>query len=385
MSRYRYLIIILLVAIGFGSAFLSGYFLRAYFEDATYELPILNQAFDIFINHSFLELPGSRALEYGMIRGMLQASGDPYAIFLEPVQHELETNSLQGSFGGIGVELTLSSEGNIVVFPIANSPAHQAGIQDGDRLISVGDLQIGPTTSIDEINAAIRGPIGDLVKVVVSRKPEFTPIEFQIPRQEIHLPSVTWRIDPDNPTVGIVNPQVIAESTPREILNAIQELKAKGATHFVIDLRDNGGGLLTAGVETARLFLDDGIIMEQQYRGEEIETFAVNVAGPLRDIPLVVLVNQSTASSAEIIAGSIQHHDRGLLIGEPTFGKDSIQLIFDLEDDSSLHVTAAKWWFPGNTVNISENGLQPDVLITKNDSDSDLIMKIAIQSLLEQP
>ena len=385
MSRNRNLIIIFLVGIGFGSAFLSGYFMRAYFESPIKEFPILNQAFDIYINHSYAEIPKSRVLEYGMIRGLLKASEDPYAIFLEPVQHELETNSLQGSFGGIGVELTISSNGDIVIFPVDSGPAHQAGIQDGDRLISVGDLLIGATTSIEEIHAAIRGPIGDRVIVIIAREPDFIPIELQITRQQIHLPSVTWHIDPDNPTVGVVNPHVIAESTPQEIQNAVQELEFKGATHFVIDLRNNGGGLLTAGVETVRLFLEDGVIMQQQYRGEEIDTFEVNVPGPLRDIPIVVLINQSTASAAEIIAGSLQNHNRGLLIGEPTFGKDTIQLVFDLQDDSSLHVTAAKWWIPGITLAIGEDGLQPDIHVSASDTNSDLVMKIAIQSLLVQP
>lgn len=385
MSRYRYLIVIFLIAVGFGSAFISGYFLRAYFEDKQYNLSILNQAFDILLNHAYVELPESRALEYGMIRGMLQASGDPYAIFLEPVQHELETNNLQGSFGGIGVELTISSEGEVVIFPIQNSPAQRADIQNGDRLISVGDLQIGPTTSLDEINAAIRGPIGTRVMVIVTREPDNSPIEFYILREEIHLPSVTWRINPEFPTVGIVNPHVIAESTPEEILMAVQELQDTGATHYVLDLRDNGGGLLTAGVETARLFLSEGIIMEQQYRGKETETFRVNAPGPLKDVPLVILINQSTASSAEIIAGSLQHHNRGLLIGEPTFGKDSIQLVFDLQDESSLHVTAAKWWIPGMEEAMSDNGLQPDIFASAGDSNSDSILKIAVQSLQDHP
>jgi len=384
MSRIRYLLISLLVAVGFVSAFLSGYFLRAYFDSRSNEFPVLNQAYGILLNHAYLDLPESKSLEYGMIRGMLQASGDPYATLQEPAQHELESNNLQGSFGGIGVELTRNQDGDILVYPIIGSPAHHAGIQDGDQLISVDDLNITPETPLDDIKAAIRGPAGNIVKISVIRNPDDTHLDFRIRRAQIHLPSVTWHIAPDNPTIGIINVNIIAESTSEEIQNAVKEMQGKGSNLFILDLRDNGGGLLTAGVDIAKLFLEDGIILEQQYRGEKIETFDVKSPGQIADLPLILLINHNTASAAEIVAGAIQVYDRALLVGEPTFGKDSIQLIFDLQDDSSLHVTAAKWWIPGLSPALSDNGLQPDIAIIPDDSGEDLVMKAAIQSLLEQ-
>jgi carboxyl-terminal processing protease len=384
MSRIRYLLIILLVAAGFVSAFLSGYFLNAYFESGANVFPILDQAFGILKNHAYLDLPETRKLEYGMIRGMLIASGDPHATFHEPVQHELASNNLQGRFGGIGLELTRHQNGEILIFPIIDGPALQAGILDGDQLLSVDDLIITSEVSLEEISAAIRGPVGNSVKIIVAREPELSQLEFNIKREEIHMPSVTWHIFPGYPTIGLINVKIIAETTPDEILSAVEQLQRKGATQFVLDLRNNGGGLLTAGVETAKLFLKEGIVLQQQYRGEEVETFQVSTSGPLLNLPMVVLVNHNTASAAEIIAGALQVHSIALLVGEPTFGKDSIQLIFDLEDESSLHITAAKWWIPGISPPLGENGLQPDVIVLQDDTDVDLLMEAAIQSLIDR-
>lgn len=384
MSRIRYLLTILIVAAGFVSAFLSGYFLKVYFDDRSNEFPVLNQAYNILLNHEYNDLPESKSLEYGMIRGMVDASGDQYAEFQEPTQHELESNSLQGSFGGIGVELTKTPEGKIVVRPIDGSPAQKAGLQNGDQLISVDDLRITPETPMDDIISSIRGPIGTWIEVSIIRDPDDIQMDFRIRRAQIHLPSATWHISPEEPSIGIINVNIIAESTSEEIQNAIKDMQGEGASQFILDLRDNGGGLLTAGVDVAKLFLESGIVLQQQYRGQDVESFSQITPGPFVDIPLILLVNKNTASSAEIIAGALQVYDRALLVGEPTFGKDSIQLIFDLQDDSSLHVTAAKWWIPNLTPPFGDQGLQPDITIIPDDSGEDLVMQAAIQSLLEK-
>jgi carboxyl-terminal processing protease len=384
MSRLRYVFIISFVAVGFLSAFLSGYFLNSYFTPRPNEFPILNQSYNILINHSFLDLPGHSTLEYGMIRGLLLSSEDPYATFQEPVQHELESNNLQGSFGGIGVELTRSSEGNILVFPISNGPAFQAGIHKGDQLLWIDDIEIGTDTQIDEIKAAIRGPVGKSVKIIIARDDHGSELEFNVRRDRIHLPSVTWHVAPEDSQIGIININIIAESTTEEIKNAVREMQKDGTNRYILDLRDNGGGLLTAGIDTARLFLHEGVILQQQYRGEDVETFTVKAPGPLADLPLVILINHNTASAAEIVAGALQKHHRALLIGEPSFGKDSIQLIFDLQDGSSLHVTAAKWWIPGLSPTLGEGGLQPDLPVSQDESGNDLVMISALEYLREQ-
>jgi carboxyl-terminal processing protease len=382
--RSKYVVIITLVAFGFLGAFFSGFFLKSYFDSYSDNFPILNQAYNILINHSYENLPDPPGLEYGMIKGMLGSSQDPYATFQEPVQHELESNSLHGSFGGIGVEFSYSQERDLLIFPIGDGPAARAGIQNGDRLLQIDDLIITADTHLDEIKAAVRGPVGDSVKLILSRTGIDSTLEFDIRREVIHLPSVTWRIAPEDTKIGIINVHIIAESTVDEIEHALIRLQKDGTSKYILDLRDNGGGLLSAGVDTARLFLKDGIIIQQQYRGQDVETFRITKPGSLSDLPLVILINQNTASAAEIIAGSLQSHGRATLIGENSFGKDSIQLIFDLEDGSSLHITAAKWWIPDLSPPVSEGGLQPDILVNQDDAQIDSILNTAVEYLKDQ-
>jgi carboxyl-terminal processing protease len=297
---------------------------------------------------------------------MVDAYGDPYTIFVEPVQHELETDTLQGSFGGIGVQLSRDEDGHIVLYPIHESPAESAGIIDGDRLLSVEDLVLIPETDIELVQAELRGLVSDPVTISIGRAPDYFPQELNIVRSEFPLPSVTWHLDVDEPRMGVIDINVFAASTPDEILRAVADLGSRGASSYVLDLRDNFGGLLTAGVDVARLFLNEGVVIEQQYRGQNVETFRVSQPGTLADLPMVILINQHTASAAEIVAGSLKYHQRAKLIGVPTLGKDTIQLVFDLRDESSLHVTAAQWWVPGLDPPVSENGVQPDIFLDSN-------------------
>lgn len=379
MTRNKLVFFLFIIALGFLGAFLSGFFLNAYFSPNTTDFPILNQAYQILVNHAYSPLPEPTNLEYGMIRGLLESSADPYATFQEPVQHELEANNLQGSFGGIGVEFNYDSERNLLIFPIGNGPAAKAGISKGDRLLQVDQLIVNTDTSLDQIKAAIRGPMGESVNILVYRSQLEPILEFAIIREVIHLPSVTWWISPDDATIGIMKINIIAESTPQEILDAVSQLQLEGAERFILDLRDNGGGLLTAGVDITRLFLRDGIIIQQQYQGDDVETFRTVKPGALSEIPLVILINEKTASAAEIIAGALQSNNRAILIGSNSFGKDSIQLIFDLDDGSSMHITAAKWWFPNLDHPISEGGLEPDIKVSQGENLVDVILNTAVK------
>jgi carboxyl-terminal processing protease len=238
---------------------------------------------------------------------------------------------------------------------------------------------------MDSIQAALRGPVGQIVQVTYSQLVNGETRVARVKREEIALPSVTWHMDVDHPQVGVIEINLIAASTPDEINKSLRDLRARNAAAIIMDLRNNYGGLLSAGVDTARLFLKDGIIMANQYRDEDIEEFYVEAPGIYSELPLVVLVNDNTASAAEIIAGALKAHNRAKIVGMPTYGKDSIQLVFDLKDGSSLHVSAANWWIPGLTPPISEGGLQPDILIepSPDPNDPDRQLQTAIKILLE--
>ena len=378
------LLFTMLVMLMAGTAFAAGYLFHAHRSGAA-DLALLNEAYSIVQNHGLKEIPSSPGLEYGMIRGMLQAYADPFTVFVEPVQHELESNALQGSFGGIGVELSTDAEGYVVLFPFPSDPAFDAGVQDGDRLLQVDDTPIPPGMPVSEVQSAIRGPVGKAVELLIARPPDYQKQIIKIKRAEVALPTVTRRLDLTDERVGILNINLIAATTTAELQDSVGELQARGAEYFILDLRDNPGGLLDAGVDVARLFLTDGEIITRQYRGQQAETYAVDKPGPLADLPLVVLVNHGSASAAEIIAGALQARGRAQLVGAPTFGKDTIQLVFTLSDQSSLHITAAQWWVPGLAYELSENGLQPDIQIQPPaDPDTfDTTLQAAVEAVLK--
>jgi carboxyl-terminal processing protease len=378
MKNKRAIFYSILVLSGLIISFLAGYVVRGEFSIPNDELfPLLNQAYEILRDHGYQEIIDRRALEYGMVRGMLQAYADPYSIFLEPAQHELETNNLEGNYYGIGVDLQKNDVGIFYIHPLPGSPAKKAGLLNGDRLFKVDDLVIEKGTTIESVQAALSGNAGETVTLKVGRAPDYNPFRVEVVRDFYSLPSTTSELYPKEKRIGIVRVNIIADSSPDEILGAFNHLRDQGATHFILDLRNNSGGLLNAGIDIARLFLHDGAVIQQQYKGKSIETIYVEKPGELIEIPLIVLVNKNTASAAEIIAGALKKNQRAWLIGETTYGKDSIQLVFDLFDGSSLHITSAKWWIPGLDPGGGSKGIEPDLVVLEDSDNSDTTMEAA--------
>lgn len=365
------------------AVFLAGYYL-GYTQagNNSEKFPLINQTFNILARHALDPLPNAEKLEYGMIRGLLQAYGDPHTSFHEPPQHELQTNRLEGHFGGIGVRIQRDAQQTLRLYPLPDSPAAASGILDGDLLLQVDDLLISPQTSDEQVQSALRGPVGSSVKVVIFRLENNEKLEFTLKRAEISLPSVVWNLMPEDERIGVVRVNVIAATTAHEIQKAVAELTADGMKFLVLDLRDNSGGLVDAGIEVSRLFLKKGdIILEQQYRDQPVQSFRVVSDGEFQSLPLLVLINRATASAAEIVAGSLKNAQRADLVGSSTFGKDTIQLVFELSDGASLHVTAARWWIPGLEPPVPGHGIQPDVNIDA-DAEENLESRY-IQKILE--
>ena len=372
------------------ATFFAGYLVRDQ-QVSGRDFPILIEAKNLLNQYGYHPVPDGPVLEYGMIRGMIQAYNDPYTSFSEPVQHELASNSLEGKFGGIGVQLQEDSQGYPVLIPIPGSPAEKIGILEGDRLVQADELLILAETPHETIQAAIRGKVGTKVVIVIERPPDYHRLEFEIERAEFNLPSVTGYLAPGESRLGIIKVNLMAATTPDEIKATVNDLQDRGALVFALDLRDNFGGLLTSGVDTARLFLMEGQVMQEQYKGQEVKSYSVENPGSLTDLPLVILVNQNTASAAEIAAGALQAQQRAILIGARTYGKDSVQLVFELKDKSSLQVTAARWWIPtatgGQPQPLAGVGLQPDIILdmtelSGQDQSIDPVLQQAIQYLL---
>ena len=327
--------------------------------------PLLNEAWGLAEQSFYGEVPSTTLRTYGAIRGMIAAYGDPYTVFVEPPQTQLQSQQLSGKFGGIGANIRRESNGQFVLSPFPDRPAAQAGVQEGDVLLAVDQQPVTSDMTLDAISLLLRGEVGTQVHIEVERAAARLPIT--ITRAEISVPSVTWRSLAEAPAVGYVAISIFAQPTKDELIAAIADLRARGARALVLDLRDNGGGLLDAAVDVAGQFIDGRVLIETR-RGAADRTFDAGPAGAARDLPLAVLVNGGSASASEIVAGALQDHGRALLIGEQTFGKGSVQHILPLSDGSSLHVTVAQWLTP-NRRQITGEGLTPDIVVTRSADD----------------
>ena len=380
-----------LAAVFLTAAFGAGYYTRALTAEnkdvavpglaPTDPYPILTEARRVLEDYYHQPLPDARTLEYGAVRGLVNAVGDPYTVFVEPQPHELETQSLQGEYGGVGVGLSQNAAGEIALSPYPDSPAAQAGIVEGDILLAVDDSVLAGTATGEEAAALIRGPIGTPVILRV-RHPSGEEFTARLLRQSFPIPSVTWKIVDGQPAMGLIAVSRFSDKTPQEVLRAAGDLQAQGADRFILDLRNNGGGILESAVAVASDFLDGGVVMYETQRNvpEKVYT-APNVSGSLTTAPLVVLVNHNTASAAEIVAGALLDRGRAPLMGQTTYGKGSVQLVFELPDKSSLHVTAYLWYTPAHR-ELDKNGLPPTIVVEPAADGSDAELARAIQYLL---
>lgn len=305
-------------------------------------------------------LPDDKHMTYAAIRGVLASLNDPYTTLIEPQPRELERNDLEGRFGGIGAWIESKEPGTFVLTAMRDRPAAQAGIQDGDVLTTIDDTPITAETTLQDVLALVRGPVGSVVRLTVRREGVDTSLVFEITRQEIEIPSVSWRMLEEAPAIGHVRVNLFSERTTGELQEGLEELLSQGATQIILDLRDNGGGLLQTAIDVTSLFIRDGVVLYEQKGDAQEKLYTVETQDIVVDAPLVVLVNGGTASASEIVAGAIQDRGRGLLVGERTFGKGSVQFIYDLSDGSSLHVTASRWLTPDRH-QLDGAGLTPDL------------------------
>lgn len=300
-----------------------------------------------------------REATYAAIQKMLAGLDDPFTRLLKPDQYRSLQTSTSGELTGVGLQITQDTEDGVlrVIAPIEGSPAEQAGVLPRDRIIKINGF---PTAdlSLDEAAERMRGPSGSQVTLSILRETE-KPIEFNIVRDRISLNPVYADLRTlDNQDVGYIRLAQFNANAASEVAKAIEGLEAKGADAYILDLRNNPGGLLQAGIEVARLWLDDGTVVYTVNRQGIQESFEANAQALTQD-PLVVLVNQGTASASEILAGALQDNGRATLVGDRTFGKGLIQSLFSLSDGSGLAVTVAKYETPDHH-DINRQGIQPD-------------------------
>lgn len=301
---------------------------------------------------------------YASVRGLTDSYGDAYTRFLEPQPRELERDQLRGRFGGIGAWIE-SVEGGYALRPMPGKPAEAAGVLAGDRLIGIDDTPVSAETSIDTLTALIRGPVDTEVWLALLRGDPEEKVVICVVRAEIETPSVEWHLLDDpagSPGIGYLKLSVFSERSAEEMAQALDELRADGATRFVLDLRGNPGGLVSAAVDVADIWLDSGVVFYEEKADGSEKSYQAATGDRSGGAPLVVIVDGGSASASEILAGALQDRGRATLLGEATFGKGSVQLVHELVDGSSLHVTSAHWFTP-NYHAIEGVGLTPDLVI----------------------
>ncbi|BAY89039.1 MULTISPECIES: carboxyl-terminal processing protease CtpA [unclassified Tolypothrix] len=300
---------------------------------------------------------------YAAVQNMLKSLDDPFTRFLDPEQYRSLQVNTSGELTGVGLQIALDPKtGKLeVVAPIAGSPADKAGIQPRDRIIKIEGISTENLT-LDEAAAKMRGPIGSLVTLLIERDGTQEQ-EIRVVRDRIALNPVIsdLRVTPQGTPIGYLRLNQFNANASMELAHAINSLEKKGAAAYILDLRNNPGGLLQAGIEIARLWLDSGTIVYTVNRQGIQGSF--EAFGPaLTSDPLVILVNQGTASASEILAGALQDNGRATLVGETTFGKGLIQSLFELSDGSGLAVTIAKYETPQHR-DINKLGIKPDKVI----------------------
>jgi carboxyl-terminal processing protease len=287
---------------------------------------------------------------------------DPFTRFLEPEKYRSLQVSTSGELIGVGLQIALNSRGGLeVITPIENSPAEKAGLKPRDRILKIEGLSTENLT-LDEAATRLRGPLGSVVTVLIGREGE-KDIEVILVRDRITLNPVVsdLRLSSQGDKIGYLRLSQFNANAVTELAQAISILEKKGASAYILDLRNNPGGLLQAGIEISRLWLESGTIVYTANRQGIQGTY--EAFGPaLTKDPLVILVNQGTASASEILAGALQDNHRGQLVGETTFGKGLIQSLFELSDGSGLAVTIAKYETP-NHRDINKLGIKPDQII----------------------
>lgn len=278
------------------------------------------------------------------INGML-GQLDPHSVYIPARDVQQINEDFRGSFDGIGIEYDVVNDTLLVVSPIAGGPSEMVGIQAGDKIVAInGKSAIGITR--DEVQKKLRGPKGTKVTVTVVRAGVDKPMEFEITRDKVSIYSVIAAFMV-NSRVGYIYVNRFAQTTGKELEAALTKLKAEGMKELVLDLRDNPGGLLNQAVEVASDFVPKGktIVFTKGRIPQANETFP-SVGGNYQDLPLIVLVNGGTASASEIVSGALQDYDRGLIVGETTFGKGLVQRQFPLNDGSVVRITIARYYTP---------------------------------------
>ena len=302
------------------------------------------------------------------INGVLQ-SLDPYSAYMSPeLFNEMQTDT-KGEFGGLGIEIGMEAGVVKVITPIDDTPAEQAGIKAGDYIVKIGKDQVQGKSLMEAVKL-MRGPVGTPINLTIRRKNVKKPLEFKIIRRIIEVKSVNSKVISKEKNIGYLRLKSFNENSDSQFLKSIKKFeKNQNIKGYVVDLRNNPGGLLTQAINITDLFLDDGEIVSTKGRKiSETRKFFAKKGDEINGKPLIVLINNGSASAAEIFAGALKDHKRAIILGENSYGKGSVQSIIPLRNGGGIRLTISKYYLPSGK-SISEVGVTPDILVEEVDDD----------------
>lgn len=376
-SNLKYIFLVVIAVFFFGFGYLFGdlanknVFSKASAADSPILIPSVLSEVKYYLSNYFVSwkasstLPTDKDLAYGMLKGYVNSYGDPYTQFFDPEESKQFEEDVKGVFGGVGAVIGFKDGVPAIISVLKDNPAEKAGVRDGDLLFSVDDTFV-QGMSVDEIVRMVRGDVGTTVKLGVLHKDETKTTEITIERAEINTPILDTEIIND---VFVIHFYSFTETSSNKFNQAMLEFMNSGKDKLIIDLRGNGGGYLESAIDIASFFLpaDKLIVVEKSGKGlPEKGTYSKGFnyfAG--KNLKVVVLINEGSASASEIVAGALKDHGVAKIIGEKSFGKGSVQQLIKLSDGSDLKFTVAKWYTPSG-VNISESGIVPDIIASSS-------------------
>ena len=353
--------------------FIQVIFFSILFSSTVYSKNELYEKIDLFgevlenIKKEYVDDVDQKEMMDSAINGVLQ-SLDPYSAYMSPeLFREMQTDT-RGEFGGLGIEIGMEGGVVKVISPIDDTPAAKAGIKAGDYIVKIGGEQVQGKSLLEAVKL-MRGPVGTSINLTVRRKNVKKPLEFKIMRKIIEVQSVSSKIIGDEKNLGYIRLKSFNENSDKQFLKSVKEFEKKSNMKgYVLDLRNNPGGLLAQAINITDFFLDDGEIVSTKGRKvSETRKFCARKGDETKGKPLVVLINNGSASASEIFAGALKDHKRAIILGENSYGKGSVQSIIPLRNGGGMRLTISKYYLPSGK-SISEVGVTPDILVEEKDN-----------------
>jgi carboxyl-terminal processing protease len=298
------------------------------------------------------------------INGMLQ-SLDPYSSYMSPEAFQNMNRDTKGEFGGLGIEITMEAGLVKIITPIEGTPADKAGVLAGDYIVKINGKQVKGMTLLDAVKL-MRGKVGTSINITVRRPEIEDEIKFKITRAIIKIREVSAEIKSN---VGYIRLRAFNEQSHNQLIKQLNKIINNKLDGYILDLRNNPGGLLSQAIKITETFLDGGEIVSTKGRDKnDIRIFNAKKGDKINKKPLIILINQGSASASEIVSGALKDHKRAILVGEKSFGKGSVQSIIRLKNRGGLRLTTAKYYLPSG-VSIHEKGVEPDITVKRNKDD----------------